>query len=157
MLALRLVHLIESHSEQLSARLLHTFQTSEKCSDLRKVPPDELRERTREICRNISEWLTAKTEKDIERRYTELGARRTAQGVHLSHFIWALGATREHIHDFLRSQGLVDNTVELVGMMELMGRLDRFFDLAVYYACVGYENAKPAKERTGTMGIVASF
>ena len=101
MLALRLVHLIESHSEQLSAKLLHTFQTSEKCSDLRKVPPDELRERTREICRNISDWLTAKTEKDIERRYTELGARRTAQGVALSHFIWAIGATREHIHDFL--------------------------------------------------------
>ncbi len=161
MLALRLVHLIESRSDLVAARLLDLFTNEEKCSDLHKVPPEEVRQRTYEICRNLSDWLTTRTEKDVERRYMELGARRVHQGVRLSHIIWALNATREHIHDFLRAEGFMENTVELVGTMELMSRLDRFFDLAIYYATIGYEREHEKQHehhhKKGTLDIVASF
>jgi hypothetical protein len=161
MLALRLVHLIESRSDVVAARLLNLFFDEEKCSDLHKVPPEEIRDRTREICKNLSDWLTTKTEKDVEKRYLELGARRAHQGVRLSHIIWALDATREHIHDFLRAEGFMENTVELVGTMELMSRLDRFFDLAIYYAAQGFEQAHEKmhqhSQKKGTLDIVASF
>ncbi|HTK94738.1 MAG TPA: hypothetical protein VL382_03805 [Terriglobales bacterium] len=161
MLALRLVHLIESRSDLVAAKLLNLFLTEDKCSDLHKVPQEEIRDRTREICKNLSDWLTNKTEKEVEKRYMELGARRQAQGVRLSQVIWALDATREHIHDFLRAEGFMENTVELVGTMDLMGQLDRFFDLAIYYVAVGYEHAHEKQHehghKKGTLDIVASF
>jgi hypothetical protein len=65
MLAVKLVRLIEKHSEQLSREL----------SDLHKVPPDELEARTREIHRNLSDWLLDKADAQVEGRYTELGKR----------------------------------------------------------------------------------
>jgi len=158
MLALRLVRLIETHSEKLSAKILGTFLNSEQCSDLRRLPAEELHARTHELLEHINEWLTARTEQELAARYTELGARRKAQGVRLSHIIWALDETREQLHQFIRAEGMMDNTVELVGMMELMRRLDRFFDRAIYYACVGYESAQPmAARRAGTLDIAASF
>lgn len=158
MLALRLIHLIETHSEKLSAQILGTFLTSEQCSDLRKVPVEELHGRTHEILRHISEWLTAKTDTELAERYTELGARRRAQGVALSHMIWALSETREHLHRFLQAEGTMDNTVELVGTIELLTRLDRFFDRSIYHACAGYERGKPAATPSPkVLDVAASF
>jgi hypothetical protein len=159
MLALRLAHLIETHSEKLSAKMLGKFLNSEHCSDLQKVPPEELHARTHDILQNVTTWMTDRTEKDLEKKYTELGARRYAQGVRLSHFIWALGETREMVHDFLRSEVITEHTVELIAMTEFITRLDKFFDHAVYYACRGYEQAMLAKaaHSKGTFDIVASF
>ena len=90
MLAARLVNLIEAHSQQLSVGLLKKLLVSERTADLRRVPEGELVERTYEIYRNLSDWLLNKTESDIERRYTEIGARRAQQGVAFSHFLWAI-------------------------------------------------------------------
>ncbi|MGH9554886.1 MAG: hypothetical protein ACRD2Y_03595 [Terriglobales bacterium] len=145
MLAARLVNLIEARSQQLSEGLLKKLLASERTADLRRVPEGELAERTYEIYRNLSDWLLTKTEDDIERRYTEIGARRAQQGVAFSHFLWAIVATKAHLHEFLRREGLVDTTVELIGEVELLQALDQFFDRALYYASVGYERARNAK------------
>ena len=141
MLAVRLVRLIESHSEQLARGLTEKVWNSPKCSDLHKVPADELQARTHEIYRNLSDWLMNKTEAELERRYTELGARRAQQGVAFSHFVWAITATKEHVRSFVQREGLADSAMELHGELELLHLLDQFFDRALYYAAVGYEQA----------------
>ena len=71
MLAGRLVRLIEKNSEKLARELSEKVWNSPRCSDLRKVPPDELQARTREIYQNLNNWLMDMTETEIERRYTE--------------------------------------------------------------------------------------
>ena len=43
MIALRMIGLIETHSDQLARELIERFLNSEKMSDLRKVPLPELR------------------------------------------------------------------------------------------------------------------
>ena len=146
MLAVRLVKLIEKHSEQLSRELSEKVWNSPRCSDLHKVPPDELEARTREIYHNLSDWLLDKTEAELEQRYIELGARRAELGVAYSHFLWAITATREHLRDFVQREGLADNAMELHGELELMHLLGQFFDRALYYAAVGYERER---ERIG--------
>ena len=55
MIAVRLVRLIEQHSDELTDGLLQKFQTSARTTDLRKVPIQELRNRSHEILRNLSD------------------------------------------------------------------------------------------------------
>jgi len=141
MMAIRLVRLIESHADKLSHGLLHKFQHLPHCSDLRKVPAAELKDRSYEIYRNLNEWLVNTTESEVEHRYTALGARRAAQGVSLSHLIWALTATKEHLWEFLETEGFAEKPVELLGELELLHRVEQFFDRALYYAAIGYEKA----------------
>jgi hypothetical protein len=148
MLAVRLVRLIENHIEELSRDLNEKVWSSPRCSDLNKVPATQLEARTREIYRNLSDWLLDKTEAQVERRYTELGAARAQQGVAYSHFVWAITSTKEHVRAFVQREGLSESAMELHGELELLHLLSQFFDLVLYYAAVGYEQER---DRIGGM------
>jgi len=140
MIALRLVHLIESHSDELTESLIHKIERSSRAADLQKVPKHELRERAREVYRNLSDWLLTKTEDDIERVYMPLGRRRAEQGVTLSALCWALMMTEENLWDFLEMEGMREKPLEILGGFELLRLLDLFFDQAIYFATLGYES-----------------
>ena len=142
MLAVRLVKLIENHIEQLSRDLSEKVWNSPRCSDLSKVPVSELQARTREIYRNLSDWLLDKAETQLEQRYTELGAARAQQSVAYSHFAWAIISTKEHVRTFIQREGQSENAMELHGELELQLLLGRFFDLVLYYAAVGYDQER---------------
>ena len=142
MLAVRLVKLIENHIEQLSRELSEKVWSSPRCSDLNKVPAAQLEARTREIYRNMSDWLLDNAETQVERRYTELGAARAQQGVAYSHFAWAIISTKEHVRTFVQREGLSESAMELHGELELQLLLGHFFDLVVYYTAVGYEQER---------------
>jgi hypothetical protein len=138
MIALRMVRLIENHSDELTAALLSKFRTSSHTVGLDKVPPGELRQRAGEILLNLSDWLLNKTEADVEQRYREIGARRALQGVALSDLCWSIVITKEHLWGFLQSRGLLNSVVDIYGQLELLRMLDQFFDRAVCFATEGY-------------------
>jgi RsbRD-like negative regulator of sigma factor len=141
MIAVRLVRLIEQHSDELTDALLEKFQNSPRTSDLRKVPASELRSRSSEIIRNLSEWLLSKSDAEVERRYREIGGLRAAQGVSLADVCWGIFLTKEHIWNFLQREGFLRGALEIYGEMELLRLLDQFFDRAVCYCAEGYEQA----------------
>ena len=139
MIALRLVRLIEHHSDALAGELVVKLETSSRTADLRKVPIEELRQRLQEILRHLSEWLLTKTGHDIEQRYFEIGKRRASQGVALSDFCWSIVLIKEHLWAFLQRQGSTGGPVEIYGEMELLRLLDQFLDRGLCYATEGYE------------------
>ena len=149
MIALRLVHLIESHSEELAESLLHKLERSHRAADLRKVPSQEIRERVRDVYRNLSDWLLTKTDEEIERVYMPLGRRRAGQGVTMSAFCWALMMTEENLWDFLELEGMREKPLEILGGFELLRLLDQFFDQAVYFATLGYESYASERQAAG--------
>src|SRR5438067_364535 len=139
MIALRLVRLIENHSDELARELINKLHASARTTDMQKVPEGELRGRIHEILQHLSEWLLTKTATDIETRFRDLGAHRAAQGVSLTDFCWAIVLTKEHLWEFLQRQGFLRSTVEIYGELELLRLLDQFFDRALCYATEGYE------------------
>jgi hypothetical protein len=145
MVALKLVRLIEANSHELAQGLMEKVLSSDRTSDYRKMPPGEVQAAAQEIYQHLSDWLLTKTASDIELRYTRIGEARARQGVSLSHFVWALALTKEHLWGFLQREALVDHVVELFGELELFRLLDQFFDNAIYYAVVGYQRAYQAK------------
>jgi hypothetical protein len=142
MFALRLVRLIEDHADQLSEGLIRKLANCDACSDLLvSVPTHELKHRAYEIYRNVTDWLLTKTESEIEERYIGLGTRRAHQGVPYSQMLYALHATKEHLWEFLRQEGFLEAR-DLIGEIDLLYSLERFFDRAAYFASVGYESAR---------------
>jgi hypothetical protein len=140
-----MVGLVETHSEQLVRGLIEKLLNSEKMSDMRKVPLPELQQRVYEIYHNLNDWLETKTEGDIERWFTAVGARRASQGVALSHLVCALLAVKEHLWEFLAREAMLDRPLELYQEMELLRLVDQFFDRAVYYAARGHERAQKTR------------
>jgi len=147
MIALRLVRLIESHSDELAQGLITKLETSARTQDMKKVPAEELRSRVYEIFHHLSEWLLTRPEIDIESRYMSIGARRASQGVSLADFNWALVMTKEYLWEFLQRQGFLQSPIELYGEMELLRLLDQFFDHALCYASEGFEQYAATVQR----------
>jgi hypothetical protein len=142
MIAVRLVRLIEAHSDELADGLLNKFRTSSRTSDLRNVSAQELRGRSLEIIQHLSEWLICKSESEVERRYREMGFARAAQNVSFADFCWAMVLTKDHIWDFVQRQGFLGGAAEIYGAMELLRLLDQFFERAICYGAEGYESAR---------------
>ena len=142
MIALRLVRLIEAHSDELVSELLEKFQSCEHTQDMAKVPEHELRQRVHEVLNHLGEWLLDKKEEDVRSRYLEVGLRRASQGVSLPSFCWAMVLTKQHIRDFIARQGFLRGALEMYGELELLQLLDQFFDHALCYATEGYEQVR---------------
>lgn len=141
MFAVRLVQLIESHADKLSDALFHKLKNARECSELiSKVPAHELKHRTYEIYKNLGDWLLAKTVSEIEEKYIGVGARRARQGVPFSHFLFAVQTTKHVLWDYLMMEGLLEPE-DLIGEIELVRSLGQFFDRALYFAAIGYEQA----------------
>jgi len=139
MFSYRLVRLIESHADALAGGLEEKVQNNSQVPHFRDIPAHELRERVFEIYRHLGEWLLGKNELDIEHRYREIGARRAQQRVPLSEVVQAIVLTKENLWEFLKSEAVMDRAVEIMGELELLQMLEMFFDRAIYYAAVGYE------------------
>jgi hypothetical protein len=137
-MTLKLVRLIEKHSEELVGGLTEQIQLSERTSDFRKIPAAELELAAAEIYRNLGEWLLQKTDEDIENRFRAVGACRAAEEVGLHQFVWALITSRDHLWHFLQREAFACNVVELYGELELHQMLTQFFDRAVYFGIQGY-------------------
>ncbi len=145
MLGGHLVRLIERHSDELADGLMKKLRQSDRTTEFRKIPQDELKRGAREVYDNLGDWLLTKTESDIEVRYTQLGTRRATQGVPIAQFVWAVLVSKEHLFAFLQREGLAEGIVQLYSELELLQLLDQFFDRALYYAVIGYDRAHMRK------------
>jgi len=154
MFSYRLVRLIESHADALAAGLEERVQNNSQVLHFKNIPAHELRERVYEIYRHLGEWLLGKNELDIEHRYREIGARRARQRVPLSEVIQAIVLTKENLWEFLKSEAVMDRAVEIMGELELLQMLEMFFDRAIYYAAIGYEEEITSKLRSESMARV---
>jgi len=152
MMLYRLVRLIETHSQALAAGLLDQVQNSKLTQNFqRKVPADDLKERVGDIYRHLGEWLMGKDELQLEQRYLQIGARRAGQQVPMSEVIWVIVLTKDNLWEFIKKESVLEHPVEVFGELEMLQLLEQFFDRAIYYAAVGYEQAvaDPALGQTG--------
>ncbi len=141
MMLYRLVRLIETHSQSLATCLLDRVQNSDLTHNYQKnVPGQELKDRVYEIYHHLGEWLIAKDESHLERRYLEIGARRASQRVPVSEVIWVIVMTKENLWEFVKKEAVLERPVEVFGELEMLQLLEQFFDRAIYYASVGYES-----------------
>ena len=120
MLAMKLVRLIEAHSEELSRGLAQQLRSAERTSDYRKIPSDDLRPAAADVYRNLGEWLLRKPEAEIAARFRAVAARRAAEGISMHQYVWALLLSRDHLWQFLRRECFVDSIFELHAQLELL-------------------------------------
>jgi len=137
--AYRLVRLIETHSQDLVRSLQHKINESSRCSAYRNVPPEELVKAVGDIYLHLGEWLLERTEADIQNRYQAIGARRAAQRVPLSQVIWCIALVKENLWEYLRRDGREEQVTEIFGEIKMLQLLEQFFDRAMYFSIVGYE------------------
>ena len=54
--------------------------------------------------------------------------------------------TKEHLWEFMEAEGIFTEPFDMLGGMDLLHSLDRFFDRILYFAAVGYQNAQQLEQ-----------
>lgn len=144
-MAHKLMKLIETHADALTATLEEKIASSERCADYARVSGDELKTLVGGIYGQLGSWLVTKTEEDVERRYTMIGTRRAEQCVPVSQLLWCIVLVKENLWDYLKNLESLENSSEIFGELELMQMVDQFFDRAMYFAVRGHEQVREAR------------
>jgi len=145
MVTLKLVRLIESHCDDLAADLSERLHRSSRTAWFLVIPRDELVHATRDLYRNLGDWLMSKTEDEIETRFVGVGKQRYGQKVPIDDVVWGIIMSKETLFAYLRHESIADHALDLFNEREFLQLLDGFFDRAIYYAVRGYVQAKSTR------------
>jgi len=141
MVSRSLIQMIEDHCDSITARIVRELREDPLLPQMGTLPESELRDRTREVVKNLGHWLVPGQESEIARRYELLGRGRHEESIPLQEVVRALHTLKDNILDHVREQGLGRTAVQLYAEEQLEQRVSRFFDSAVYHVVCGYQGA----------------
>ena len=141
MLSNKPIHLIEIHEEEIAASIVRTIHHRPDLVHLAKVPEQELRERGRDILKNLDRWLLHGKDDELAREYENLGRFRFEAAVPLHESVAGLFLLKEKMLDFLDEQGTGQDYLALYAEEQFERRIGRFFDLLTIHLARGYETA----------------
>ena len=141
MLSTRLIQMIEAHAEQLTQGLVQQLKSHSRTASYKRFSDTEIHNRTYTVYKNLGAWTVGKPEGEIRCTYEALGLDRFEEGIPLHEVIYTLILTKNHLLNYVRTQGLGATALEIYGEQELASQVNRFYDSAIYYTAVGYERA----------------
>lgn len=141
MLSGKLIHLIESHEEEIAGRVIRSIRRHPELVHLGRLPETELRERGREILKNLGHWLAHGNEEALAHQYEAIGKLRFEESVPLHESIQGLCLIKDKMIDFVDEQGIDQGGLSLYAEEQLERRVGQFFDLLVIHLVRGYETA----------------
>jgi hypothetical protein len=141
MLSGKLVHLIESHWEDIVSRVIAEVRRDPQLTHFRSAVEADMRESGRILLRDLGHWLGAGNKDEIVQHYEHLGALRFQDGMPLHEAVRVVALVRERVLDFVEERLETKTTLALYEEEELDRRLGRFFDLLTIHMVKGYEEA----------------
>jgi hypothetical protein len=141
MLSGRLVHLIESHWEEIVSRVITAIHRDPQLTDFRTAVEADMRETGRVLLRDLGTWVSAGNKEELFRHYENLGSLRFRDRMPLHEAVRCVALVREKVLDFVEEQLDAKTTLALYEEEELDRSLGRFFDLLIVHMVKGYEEA----------------
>lgn len=151
MLAARLVTMIENHAEQLTTRVVHELRLSPHTPSYHQLDAEENYARVLNVVSNLGEWLEHKSAAATEDAYRKLGLQRFRERIPLCEVVGALMLTKRVLLSFIQSEGLVDTAFELHQQVEVYSLISDFFDRAIYFTVLSYEEQAREAGKTAAL------
>ena len=135
-----LVEFIREHAEELVENWLKIVRSQTLTRSYQAFDPDKLRQRGGKAYDHLARWVAGEfTKGDIASYYTAEGAKRRREGFALAEVIRSFIVGRRVLWFKIQSEGLLGTVMDPDLALEMNNRVVLFFDRAIYYTVVGYE------------------
>ena len=146
MISEKLVKLIENSADTLTRHWLADVRENPSTPTYHTFPERSLYERAHLVYSQLGTWLSRETSKEqVREYYTRLGEERFNEGFALHEVVSALVLLKRHLWLHILSDGQLSTAFELYQSLELNNRVVLFFDRAIYYTIIGYEEGVRVK------------
>ncbi|MDT8272941.1 MAG: hypothetical protein RRA35_07085 [Desulfomonilia bacterium] len=141
MISEKMVHLIKENADELTRKLCKELITREETKSYRLVNQDLLYDRVFDIYTRLDSWLLGdKVKGEVRNHYTKLGRKRYEEGIPLNEVIMSLMLTKRRIWLYVVEKHFFDSSYEFQQALEFNNRIVLFFDRAIYFTSIGYED-----------------
>ena len=136
----KLVDLIESSADELTTNYVLAIQRDTRMPRYQGFDQKEVFKRAYRVYSQLGRWVSHETTKDEVKDYwTALGRQRKKEGFPFSEIVLSLCHIRRVLWEKVQAEGVLDTALDLYQAMDLHQRVILFFDRAIYFAAVGYE------------------
>jgi cell fate (sporulation/competence/biofilm development) regulator YlbF (YheA/YmcA/DUF963 family) len=137
----KLIQLIEDNAEELTRRLCKDLLSREETKNYKKLSEDVVCERVYDVYSKLDKWLSKEKQDsgEVRKYYTELGKKRFKEGIPLHEVVMALMLIKRHLWLYVREKHFFDSTYECYQALEMNNKVVLFFDRAIYFTTMGYE------------------
>jgi hypothetical protein len=143
MISGKLVHLIESHEEEIISRVDEQIRHVPELAHIRAVLGNGLHQLHRELLESLSRWLSQKDDEKIALRHEHVGRELRDQGIALHECVRDLCLVRETLVDYVEEHTFNKDNVELYAEEELDRKVGRFVDVVMIQMVRSYELERP--------------
>ena len=142
MISERLVKLIEDNADTLTKNWLRDVRQNPTTPTYQKFSEEKLYQRAHFVYSQLGHWISRATSKgEVRSYYVKLGEERFSEGFALYEVVSAIILLKRHLWLHILSDGQLSTAFELYQSLELNNRVVLFFDRAVFYTIIGYEEA----------------
>jgi hypothetical protein len=136
----KLVDLIEHNADELTASYVLSIQRDQRMPRYQGFDQKEIFKRAYRVYSQLGKWISHETTKEEMRDYwTALGRLRRKEGFPLSEIVLSLCHIRRQLWEKVQAEGVLDTALDLYQAIDLHNRIVLFFDRAIYFAAIGYE------------------
>jgi hypothetical protein len=136
----KLVDLIESNADELTANYVISIQRDQRMPKYQGFDQEEIFKRAYRVYSQLGRWISRETTKEEMKDYwTALGRQRRREGFPFSEIVLSLCHIRRVLWEKVQTEGVLDTVLDLYQAMDLHQRIVLFFDRAIYFAAVGFE------------------
>jgi hypothetical protein len=156
MISEKLVEMIKENADTLTNRLCKDLLSREETKGYRKLNKDSVYERVYDVYSRLDSWLVGdKVRGEIKDHYMKLGIQRFHEGISLSDVVMALQLIKRHLWLYVQEVNYFDSSFQLMQALEFNNRVVWFFDRAIYFTCVGYEEEEIKSQGKPQGSIIA--
>jgi len=143
----KLVDLIQNNSEMLAKRFMDDLLSREETKSYKKLHEKEVYRRGYEVYSRLESWLKKnKQEDELQEHYKALGKKRCDEDIPLHEVVLALMLIKRHLWLYILETQFFNSTFEIYQALELNNHVILFFDRAIYFTTIGYEDASSSKK-----------
>jgi len=137
----RFVQLIENHAESLSQKWIDEVRSNPLTVGYSGRSREELHDAVFSRFRKLGEWVEKHEglEKEIAVHFREIGKARSQAGIKSSEMVYSLILERDMLLKYVQDEGIITVGIDLNRALQFTEQLNYFYDKAIYFALVGYE------------------
>jgi hypothetical protein len=136
----RLVDLVERNAHELTAFYVESVNRDPRMPRYRGFDQNEIFARAYRVYSQLGRWISRETTREEMASYwTDLGRQRRREGFPFSEIVLSLCHIRRLLWEKVQTEGLMDTALDLYQAIDLHNRVVLFFDRAIYFSAVGYE------------------
>ncbi|MCS7012792.1 MAG: RsbRD N-terminal domain-containing protein [Chloroherpetonaceae bacterium] len=156
MLYNRFIYLIENHAEALTKSWIQEVKTNACTKSYRNFSDEALHDSVYQIYSRLGYWIKKEesTLEDIAEYFVMLGRERAKQGFKLSEVVYSLILSRVELWNYVSSQGVFEDSLELQRALEFSQRLNYFYDKAIYFTTIGFETQSEEESAVKRKGSI---